>query len=289
MTHLDSIESVAEIDQQFAAFSEDFILRAAQANAPFYLAHSFSRVHHDNFPAKAFEGRSPAATPYKDAVIEVDDIVGRLLRKLEAEGVADNTLVFFTSDNGATEDLWPDSGFQPWRGGKGTTWEGGVRVPGIAYWPGMIRAGRESDGLFDLLDLFNTRLALAGILPPDDRYIDGVDQTSFLLADDGRSNRESVFMYSERNLTAIRWEEFKIHFKVFQNTIPGSNLDESTLVPTGLSPWVYNLYLDPKEQKRVGHRTFEWAFPRILSLVGRHMATYQKYPMKRLGLAKPVQ
>ncbi len=288
-TELDSLEKVAEIDQQFAAYSEDFIHRAAKAKKPFYLVHSFSRVHNDNFSAKDFKGKSPAANPYKDAVIEVDAIVERLMKKLKDEGVADNTLVFFTSDNGANEDAGSDGGFQPWRGGKGTTWEGGVRVPGIAYWPGMIKGGRESDGLFDLLDLFNTSVLLGGGKLPDDRYIDGVDQTSFLLADNGRSNREAVFMYSERSLTAIRWEEFKIHFKVFQTPVPGSNIDESTLVSTGLSPWVYNLYLDPKEQKSVGHRTFEWGLPRVVGLVGRHMATYRKYPMKELGLAKPVQ
>ena len=289
ITELDSLEKVAEIDQQFATYSEDFIHRAVQAKKPFYLVHSFSRVHNDNFPAKAFTGKSPARTPYKDAVIEVDDIVGRLLTKLKEEGVADNTLVFFTSDNGANEDAWPDAGFHPWRGGKGTTWEGGVRVPGIAYWPGMIESGRESDELFDLMDLFNTSLTLGGVNVPTDRYIDGVDQTSFLLADNGLSNREAVFMYSERNFTALRWNEFKVHFKVFQTPVPGSNIDESMLIGTGMSPWVYNLYLDPKEMKSVGHRTFEWGLPNILNLVTRHMASYRQYPMKELGLAKPVQ
>lgn len=289
VTELDSLEKLAEIDQQFATYSQDFIHRAAQAKKPFYLVHAFSRVHNDNFPAKAFAGKSPARAPYKDAVMEVDNIVGRLMKTLKDEGVDDNTLVFFTSDNGANEDAWPDSGFQPWRGGKGTTWEGGVRVPGIAYWPGMIKPGRESDGLFDLMDLFNTSLKLGGVAVPTDRYIDGIDQTSFLLADNGESNREAVFMYSERNLTAVRWEEFKVHFKVFQTSVPGSNIDESTLVSTGLSPWVYNLYLDPKEQKSVGHRTFEWGLPRILALVGGHMASYRTYPMKDLGLGKPVQ
>ncbi|MDA7088619.1 arylsulfatase [Pseudomonas sp. SA3-5] len=289
ITELDSLEKVAEIDQQFATYSEDFIHRAVQAKKPFYLVHSFSRVHNDNFPAKAFTGKSPARTPYKDAVIEVDDIVGRLLTKLKEEGVADNTLVFFTSDNGANEDAWPDAGFQPWRGGKGTTWEGGVRVPGIAYWPGMIESGRESDELFDLMDLFNTSLTLGGVNVPTDRYIDGVDQSSFLLANNGQSNREAVFMYSERNFTALRWNEFKVHFKVFQTPVPGSNIDESMLIGTGMSPWVYNLYLDPKEMKSVGHRTFEWGLPNILNLVTRHMASYRQYPMKELGLAKPVQ
>lgn len=287
VTELDSLEKVAEIDQQFAEFSEAFISRSVKSGKPFYLVHSFSRVHNDNFAASDFKGKSLARTPYKDAVLEVDDIVGRLVSKLEEEGIADNTLVFFTSDNGANEDAWPDAGFHPWRGGKGTTWEGGVRVPGIAWWPGMIPPGQTSEGLFDLMDLFNTSITLAGAEMPDDRYIDGVDQTSFLLSENGASNREAVFMYSERNLTAMRWEEFKVHFKVFQTPVPGSNIDESILVPVGMSPWVYNLYLDPKEQKSVGHRTFEWGLPRILRLVTQHMTTYKDYPMKEVGLAKP--
>ncbi len=288
---IDSIESLAEIDQKFASFSEDFIRRNAKANKPFYLVHAFSRVHNDNYPAKGYAGKSPAGFPYKDAVVEVDDIVGRLMQTLKDTGQLDNTLVFFTSDNGPAEDLAPDGGYTPFRGGKGTTWEGGVRVPGIAYWPGMIQAGRQSDGLFDLMDLFNTSLAVAGSADkiPGDRYIDGIDQSSFLLNDAGQSNRETVFMYSERQLMALRWNEFKVHLKVFDVKQTGANIDESTISGTGLSPWVYNLYTDPKEARSTGHRNFEWGLPRIVGLAGRHLASLQKYPPKDLGLAKPVQ
>jgi arylsulfatase len=87
---------------------------------------------------------------------------------------------------------WPDSGYSPFRGGKSSAWVGGVRVPGIAYWKGMIAPDRESDDLFDLMDLFNMSAHLAGAAEkiPTDRYIDGIDQTSFLLADNGHSRRE---------------------------------------------------------------------------------------------------
>ncbi|MBC2688826.1 arylsulfatase [Pseudomonas kielensis] len=288
---IDSIEALAQIDQKFANFSEDFIRRSVKAQKPFYLIHSFSRVHNDNYPAKGYAGKSPAGFPYKDAVVEVDDIVGRLMQTLKDTGQLDNTLVFFTSDNGPSDDLLPDSGYTPFRGGKGSTWEGGVRVPGIAYWPGMISAGRQSDGLFDLMDLFNTSLAVTGnsAKVPKDRYIDGIDQSSFLLSDQGVSNRESVYMYAERQLMAIRWEEFKVHLKVFDVKRAGANLDESLVSSTGMSPWVYNLYVDPKEQVSTGHRNFEWGLPRVVGIAGRHLATFQKYPAKDLGLAKPVQ
>ena len=104
--------------------------------------------------------------------------------------------MFITSDNGPQMDSWPDSGYTPFRGAKSTSWEGGIRVPGVAYWHGMIKPGRESDELFDLMDLFNTSLALAGAIDkmPTDRYIDGIDQISFLLVDAGHSKREKVYI-----------------------------------------------------------------------------------------------
>lgn len=284
-----SIEQLAQIDQKFADFSEDFLRRAAEDDAPFFLKHAFARVHNDSYPAEGYAGKSPAGFPYKDAILEVDDIIARLIDVLEETGELENTFVFLTSDNGANEDLYPDNGFQPWRGGKGTTWEGGVRVPGIAYWPGMIAPGRESDGLFDLTDFFNTSLALAGASDsiPSERYIDGIDQSSFLLADDGKSRRDAVFMYSENNLMAIRWMEYKVHFKVMLQHAPRRNLDETTVSDVGMSPWVYNLYTDPKEQASTGHSRFEWGLPQALQRVQRHLATFADYPSTDIGLGKP--
>ncbi|XZE55074.1 arylsulfatase [Planctomycetaceae bacterium SH139] len=286
---INSIEELSQIDQKFADFSEDFIRRSVSDEKPFYLYHSFARLHNDTYPAKQYEGKSPAGFPYRDAMLEVDDICKRLLNVLDETGQTENTLVFFTSDNGANEDLFPDCGYQPFRGGKGSTWEGGVRVPGIAYWPGTIAPGRVSEGLFDLCDMFNTPLAIAGVADsiPSERYIDGIDQTSFLIADDGQSKRDAVFIYAENDLMAVRWMEYKVHFKVFQNQAVRRNLDESTVSNLGMSPWVYNLYMDPKEQGSTGHSRFEWGLPQILQRAGRHEATFAKYPSKDIGLRKP--
>lgn len=286
---ISNLEELAEIDQAFADYSEDFIRRSVEEKKPFYLIHSFSKVHNDNYPAKGYRGKSPAATAYKDSIVEVDDLTGRLVALLDELGIEENTFVFFTSDNGANEDVWPDSGHQPFRGGKGTTWEGGVRVPGIAYWKGMISPGQSNDGLFDLCDLFNTAVALGGATDkiPSANYIDGVDQTAFLLADNGKSRRQTVFMYAATTMTAVRWQEYKIHFKVFQTTSTRQNIDESLLVPTGSAPWVFNLYTDPKEQISSGHRYFEFGLPRAIYFVNNHAATYMKYPMKDIGLGVP--
>ncbi|MFL9485127.1 arylsulfatase [Chitinophagaceae bacterium LWZ2-11] len=284
-----NIEELAKVDQIFADYSEDFIKRSVKEDKPFYLIHSFSKVHNDNYVSKGYKGKSPAAFPYKDAVVEVDDIVGRLMALLKDLNIDDNTFVFLTSDNGPNEDVWPDAGYTPFRGGKGTTWEGGVRVPGIAYWKGMIKPGRISDGLFDLCDLFNTSLSLGGAVDkiPSSNYIDGIDQASFLLSDTGHSNRNAVFMYSETKFMAIRWQEYKLHMNVFVTSAPRKNLDQSTIQSIGMSPWVYNLYVDPKEQLSSGHRFFEWGIPGMMGLISAHLATYQKYPMKDIGLKKP--
>jgi arylsulfatase A-like enzyme len=283
-----TIEEVGNSDQIFADYSVDFIKRSAAEKKPFYLIHAFSKVHNDNYPGPGYKGKSPAGFPYKDAIVEVDDIVGRLIKTLIETDQAENTLVFFTSDNGANEDTWPDGGYNPWRGGKGSTWEGGVRVPGIAYWPGMIAPRPASDGLFDLMDLFNTSLAVAGETKriSDKRYVDGIDQTGFLLADDGQSARQCVFMYAEKEMTAIRWMEYKVHTKVYQSAGPMKNLDESVL-SKAVWPWVYNLYMDPKEQRSTGHRYFEWGLTAVVSFMTDHGKTYNKYPMKSLGLELP--
>jgi len=286
---LESIDDLAELDQDFARWSKAFIRQAVDDEKPFLLVHNFAKVHNDNYPAHSYAGKSPAGMPYKDAVVEVDDLIGEIMLVLKQSGQLENTFVFFTSDNGANEDTWPDSGHQPWRGGKGTTWEGGVRVPGIAYWPGMIKGGRVSDDLFDLMDLFNTSIDLAGASDKisSERYIDGIDQISFLLSDQGQSRRQAVFMYSEKNFCALRWQEYKIHFKVFQTPNPRQNIDESNLLNVGIAPWVFNLYADPKEQRSSGHRYFEWGFPHVLSMVTRHAGTMVKYPPKNIGLGVP--
>lgn len=282
---------IANLDQNFADYTEKFIRRNAKSDKPFYLVHAFAKVHFDNYPAKQFKGKSPAKHPYKDAVIEVDDIVGRIMKVLEDTGQAENTLVFFTSDNGPQDDTWPDSGHTPFRGSKGSTWEGGVRVPGIAWWPGTIKAGRVSDGLFDLLDLFNTTLSIAGVSEniPNDRYIDGIDQTSFLLSDNGESNRETVFFWMQDKYMALRWAEYKVHRNVLvtgdnQYSALGS-LQNSKIVDTGYIGWVYNLYTDPQEKVSISLRK-GWLLPFVLRERSRHFQSLKDYPPKRSVLTR---
>jgi len=259
----------------------------AKGNQPFFIEHCFMKVHADTFPAKAFKGKSASKYQYKDSVVEVDAYIGEIVQALDAAGVLENTFIFVTSDNGPQNDSWPDTGYTPFRGAKASSWEGGVRVPGIAYWKGMIGPGRESDDLFDLMDLFNTSLTLAGATGsiPADRYIDGIDQASFLLVDNGQSKREKVFIWNEQKLMAMRMYEYKMHVKVLQTHAQWLDIDMTTVADTGLAPWLFNLYIDPKEQYPVGHRMNAWLASMAAEL-GAHAATFKKYPPKDIGLGQ---
>jgi arylsulfatase len=283
---LKTAEALAELDQDLATFSIAFIKKAAADKKPFFLEHSFAKVHYDNIPAKGFVGTSDAKTHYRDAVVEVDHIVGRLVAALKEAGELDNTFIFFTSDNGPELDAWPDNGATPFRGGKGTTWEGGVRVPGIAVWNGMITPGQTSNGMFDLTDFFVTSLALAGALEtlPKDNYIDGIDQSSFLLADGGQSRRHTTFFWGGYDFSAMRIGEFKFYFKPFLTPQPMTGVGGAQVVQTGTTPWVFNLHIDPQEQKIGTNFHYDFAFEPGVEESKRHLATFKKYPMKDLGL-----
>ncbi len=280
-----SIEDMAEGDRVLKEFTVAKIQELAQGGRPFFLEHCFMKVHADNFASKEFEGKSGSKYPYKDNLVEVDAYIGEIVEALDRAGVLPNTFVFVTSDNGPQMDSWPDSGYTPFRGAKTTAFEGGVRVPGIAYWKGMIGPGRESDELFDLMDLFNTALTLAGAADkiPTDRYIDGIDQTSFLLVDGGRSRREKVFIWAGSELMAMRMYEYKIHVKIVEPKATWLWTDMSTISPHGLAPWLFNLYIDPKEEYAVGHRMNAW-LASMAAEMKAHGATFQKYPPKKVGL-----
>lgn len=285
VSKIDSIDAMADGDRVTKEFTLAKIAELAKGDKPFFLEHGFMKVHADTFPAKQFEGSSASKYQFKDSMVEVDAYVGEIVDALAQAGVLENTFVFLTSDNGPQRDSWPDNGCTPFRGAKASAWEGGVRVPGIAYWPGMIAAGRESDGLFDLMDLFNTCLHLAEALEhiPGDRYIDGIDQVGFLLADDGVSHREKVYIWCENDLMAMRMYEYKIHIKVLQTHAQWLDIDMTTKADVGLAPWLFNLYIDPKEEYPVGHRMNAWLASMGAELKA-HGATFKKYPPKKIGL-----
>ena len=224
-------------------------------------------------------------------MVEMDDILGRLVKTLEDTEQLDNTLIFVLSDNGPMMEPWPDAGYTPFRGGIGSTWEGGVRVPAVVYWKGMIKPGQVSDEVFDLADLFTTSAALAGLAyrPPDDQYLDGIDQTSFLVADAGQSNRKYVYFWLGQTLSGLRVAEYKF-------MVAGMSFDEqdvvngefATVQETYPMPKLFNLYLDPKERYSFFDRqTF---LDNLFSEpMNADVETFQEYPGKKEVIKQKIQ
>lgn len=289
---LDDVEEVtipvlSLLDDKWCSYSEAFIQRMAGSDRPWFLYHCTRGAHFDNYPHPDFLGRSPAKHPYKDAVVELDDICGRLVETLERSGQLDSTMVVISSDNGPEMETWPDSAFTPFRCAKGSTWEGGVRVPAVVSWPGMIEPARASDGIVHLLDLFATCATLAGAADrlPTDRYLDTVDQTSFLLApaDEGEvvSNRKFQHYWLTAHYSAVRVGEYKYMLTSITDN------DTDVLNPGGFTGSVehyaygrlYNLYLDPKESRSYMIRKLVY-IDAILAETTRHRRTFRDWPSK---------
>jgi arylsulfatase len=280
------LESIKNLDQDWAQYSENFIEGMKDSDKPFFLYHGTRAAHFDNYPNDEYAGKSAARTTFSDAIVEIDDIFGRLVRKLEETGQLENTLIIFGSDNGPEAEVSPH-GRTPFRGSKGSSWEGGVRVPTFAYWKGMIEP-RRSEGLFDYADIFNTCLSVAGIDGakvnnhiPADRYVDGIDQTAYLLANNGQSARKSIIYTMNSHVSAVRIDEFKYHLVVqLQNALFPLGLKggfSGAIVQETGGVTVTNLYTNPQEDISVGIRHLPVTIP--LGTEGtRYQKVLEKYP-----------
>jgi arylsulfatase A len=197
------------LTRRYTEVAIDFM--RANRDRPFflYLPHTFPHV--PLYASEAFRGKSPRGL-YGDVVEEMDWSVGRILEALRELGIAERTLVVFTSDNGPWLTQALDGGSAGLlREGKGSTWEGGMRVPAIAWWPGTIAPARVSHALATTMDIFPTALAMAGGVPPSDREMDGVSLLP-LLRGERDEVRETVFFYRGTRLFAVRKGPWKGHF-----------------------------------------------------------------------------
>jgi len=280
-----TIPVLAQLDDKWTEYSADFVRRMAGREQPWLLYHNTRGAHFDNYPSERWQGRSPARHPYKDTLLELDDVVGRLVAVLEETGQLEHTLVLVSSDNGPNMETWPDAAYTPFRCAKGSTWEGGVRVPGVVAWPGMIEPDRVSDGLLGFSDFLPTALALAGAdeLAPGDRFVDGVDQTSFLLAPGGLSNRKYQYYWLGQMFSALRVGEYKFMLASI------SDDDTDVLNPGGFTgvgqkyPYgrLYNLYLDPKETRSYLIRKLAY-LEAFQSGVRNHLLTFRDFPPRQV-------
>ncbi len=236
---------------------------------PFFLFLSHTMPHQPLFRSDAFVGKSLRGL-YGDVVEELDWSVGQILQTLREEGLAENTLVVFTSDNGppiGLKELGGSAGLL--RDGKLTTFEGGMRVPGIMWWPGRIRPGVVTD-MGSAMDLFTTALLLAGVPLPTDRVIDGQDLRAVLYGT-GPSPRQTLFYYNGTELLAVRHGLYKAHFITQEFTlVPGAIIRDPA--QTHDPPLLYHLGYDPSEQFDIADQHPE-VIDEIQGLVEAHRAT----------------
>ena len=194
-----------------------------------------------------------------------DKHVQMLMDTLKEQGIAENTLLVWISDNGPMYAFWPTSGYTLLRGAKGDILEGGVRVPAMAWWPGMIAPGQDPDDFWHVTDLFTTAARLAGATDkiPSDRVTDGIDQTALFLLCDGHSRRNYIFHYSGDKLGAIRYEDFKIHIKASHGGLPGMDF--------------FNIRRDPGEKYGQLYPGL-FAVTPVQLIMRQHNGTIAKFP-----------
>ncbi|MEO0452722.1 MAG: sulfatase-like hydrolase/transferase [Verrucomicrobiota bacterium] len=197
-----------QLSINFAKESVAFIRE--NKDKPFFLYLAFTAPHDPLYPSKEWQGSSPRGNKFGDVVQEMDWGIGQVLSELESQGISENTLVIFTSDNGAHKN-WGGSN-APFLGNKGTVLEGGVRVPFIARWSGKIAAGAQNDTPSHIIDLFPTIVNLTGGSIPDDRIIDGRDIWPVLSGDPNAPvAHETIYIYRVSRQRAIRQGKWKYH------------------------------------------------------------------------------
>jgi len=291
--HFDGYVEKAAIE-----FLED---SAKDPKTPFFINVNFMKVHQPNMPAPEYEHKSLSKSKYADSVVELDSRIGHIMDKLRELGMDKNTLVFYTTDNGAWQDVYPDAGYTPFRGTKGTVREGGNRVPAIAVWPGKIKAEAKNHDIVGGLDLMATFAAVAGIekLPEKDRegqpiVFDSYDMSPVLFGT-GKSERTSWFYFTENELTpgAARVGNYKACFNLRGDNgqATGGLAVDSNLGWKGPDkyvatvPQVFDLWADPQERYDIFMNNYTertWTLVTINAAVKDLMKTYIKYPPRKL-------
>ncbi len=289
------------LDQYIEKAGIRFLEEAAkQKDVPFFININFMKVHQPNLPAPEFVHKSISKTKFADSVVELDTRVGRILEKLRELGLAENTLVIFTTDNGAWQDVYPDAGYTPFRGTKGTVREGGNRVPALAVWPGKIKPGQRNHDILGGLDFMATFASIAGVkLPENDRegapmMFDSYDMSPVLLGQ-GKSERPAWFYFTENELSpgAARVGHYKVVYNLRgdDGQATGALAVDTNLGWKGQDkyvatvPQVFDLLQDPQERYDVFMTNWTehtWTLVTFNDSISTLMKTYLKYPPRKL-------
>jgi arylsulfatase len=285
------------IEQEILKESKRFITDAVKAGKPFFVWHNTTRMHYRTNLRKEYEGKSGYGL-YADGMMELDDIVGELLKTLDELGIADSTVVMFATDNGAASNSWPDGGNQPFRGEKGVGgYEGGFKVPMVVKWPGVIPANTTTAEFMTMEDWLPTIMAQVG--QPDlktklltsykagDRsyekiHLDGYDQSD-ILTGKGKTKRKEFYYFTETTLHGVRYGDWKFLFKDQDKWFNGVQQDL-------LTPLVTNLKLDPFERFHEARGFDEWqenrawTYAPAFGMVGQFVKSLKEYPPRMQSL-----
>jgi arylsulfatase len=293
------------IDAEVLGETLKWMDKNGKGDKPFFAWFNSTAIHVWSHPNPKYvqmavdEGRAEEDV-VRARMLEHDEHVGALLKKLDDLGVADNTIVVYTTDNGNEFIFWPDGGYAPFRGEKGTTWEGGVRVPCLIRWPGHIKPGTEANGIQSHEDLFVTLAAAAGLPNLKDdllkgykmngttykAHLDGYNNLDYWTGKTDKSARREIFYYDETDLMAIRVDGWKMDIGVKHN---GDWWDEKSYPSV---PYITNLLMDPMERVTPDAPGFEyegrkffasklWAPTGAGPFLAAHLKSLQDYPPRQ--------
>ena len=251
-----NIARMPTVDEEFLAAGKDFIQRQAKAQKPFFMWFNTTRMHVFTHLKKESLGKTGKGI-HADGMVEHDAMVGELLNLLDELKIADNTIVLYTTDNGAEIALWPDGAMTMFHGEKGTTWEGGFRIPMMVRWPGVIKPGTVYNDIISLIDWFPTLCAAAG--EPDIKakmakgykangkefkvHLDGYNFLPYFEGKEKQGPRDSIMYFDQGgNLNALRWNDWKLSFAVAHGNIA------TGVRETPAWALIANLRMDPYEK-----------------------------------------
>jgi len=268
-----------EMNVRYQNQTMEQLRKLARQDEPFFLQYwplyplTGPRTTTDNYT-------TPNGGHYVEKMKLVDQWIGELMAEMDVLGIAENTLVVVMGDNGHFTKYSPQSGYTPmiFRGGKGSTSEGGVRVDAFVRWPGMIEADSVVGDMVHVTDLFMTIARLGGAVDevPTDRIIDGIDQTALLLEGETFGRRDYVFLYNINALEAVVKEQYKL-------AIPGGKLDNAILAD------FYDLYRDPQERYPVSTEIGAWGGAKFVRMLQRHLQRKAKYPDEGPATGMPYE
>jgi arylsulfatase len=290
------------IDDDIADRAVEFIKRQAKADKPFFVWVNFTHMHFRTHAKPESVGQSGRWQGiYHDVMIDHDKNVGAVLKALEDAGIADNTFVMYSTDNGPHMNSWPDAGMTPFRNEKNSNWEGAYRVPCIVRWPNKIKAGSVSNQIVSHLDWLPTLLAIAGDTEVTEKllkgykvgdmtykvHLDGYNLVPYLTGQTEKCPRES-FLYcnDDQQLVCLRYDNWKLVF--MEQRAPGTLLIWANPFTNLRVPKIYNLRLDPYERADITSNTYyDWLLDHAFlpvpaqDFVGKFLMTFKEYPQRQ--------